>query len=64
MGKKKERKWLLLQARIDLQAGKDLRDLARREGLPASAYVRRLVLQHLEQMKTSMPQGSQQAVTA
>jgi hypothetical protein len=46
------KKWLLLQARIERDAGKELRLLAERDGLPASAYVRRLVMRHLEECRT------------
>jgi hypothetical protein len=45
------KRWLLLQARIERDAGKELRILAERDGLPASAYVRRLVMRHLEECR-------------
>jgi hypothetical protein len=45
------KRWLLLQARIERDAGKELRALAERDGLPASAYVRRLVMRHLEECR-------------
>ena len=46
------KKWLLLQARIERDAGKELRVLAERNGLPASGYVRMLVMRHLEECRT------------
>lgn len=50
MPKREKRKWLLIQTRIELSQGKEIQALAKREGLPASAYVRRLVIRHLEEV--------------
>jgi hypothetical protein len=55
VARKTKRKWALLQARIDIEPFQELTDLARQEGLPNSAYLRRLVLQHLESMKKLTP---------
>ena len=55
MARKTKRKWALLQARIDIEPFQELSDLASKEGLPNSAYLRRLVLHHLESMKKSAP---------
>jgi predicted DNA-binding protein len=51
MPKREKRKWLLIQTRIELSQGKEVQALAKREGLPASAYVRRLVIRHLEEVR-------------
>jgi hypothetical protein len=42
------KKWFLLQARIDGPSFKKLSSFARREGIPNSAYLRRLVIKDLK----------------
>ena len=52
--KKRERKeWYLLQSRVDLQSGRELRELAEEDGLQVSVYFRRLVLRHLAEVRAS-----------
>ncbi len=51
MAKREKKKWLLIQARIDVPRGKELQELADGKGLAASAYFRQIVIQHLDEVK-------------
>jgi len=48
---RQKRKWLLIQARIDPEDGREFKELARKMGLPASAYLRMLAMQHIRAMR-------------
>lgn len=64
MPKREKRKWILIQTRIDPSQGKEIQALAKREGLPASAYLRRLVILHLDEMRKMGQAGDSNATAS